>query len=78
MNRTLKEATVKKYYDQAHQHLKEHLQAFLMADNFAKRRKRLKGPTPYEYICQGWQKEPERFPINPYHHTLGLNRAHAA
>jgi transposase InsO family protein len=58
MNRTLKEATVKKYYGQTHQHLKAHLQAFLMAYNFAKRRKTLRGLTPYEYICQCWQKEP--------------------
>jgi transposase-like protein len=73
MNRTLKEATVKKYYYQTHLHLKEHLQAFLMAYNFAKRLKTLKGLTPYEYICQWWHKEPERFTMNPYHHTLGLN-----
>jgi hypothetical protein len=73
MNRTLKEATVKIYYSQTHQHLQEHLQAFLMAYNFAKRLKRLKGLTPYEYIGQCWQQEPERFPMNPYHHTLGLN-----
>jgi transposase InsO family protein len=52
MNRTLKEATVKKYYYQDHQHLKEHLYAFLMAHNFAKRLKTLRGLTPYEYICQ--------------------------
>jgi Integrase core domain len=73
MNRTLKEATVKKYHYQSHQHLKEHLQAFLRAYNFAKRLKTLKGLTPSEYICQWWQKEPERFTMNPYHHTLGLN-----
>jgi len=73
MNRTLKEATVKNYHDQTHQHLKAHLQAFLMAYNCAKRLKTLRGLTPYEYICQGWQQEPERFTINLYHHTLGLN-----
>jgi transposase InsO family protein len=73
MNRTLKDATVKKYHDQTHQHLKEHLYTVLMADNFAKRLKTLKGLTPYEYICQCWQKAPERFIRNPYHHTLGLN-----
>jgi transposase InsO family protein len=73
MNRTLKEATVKKYYYQTHQYLKEHLHAFLMAYNFAKRLKMLRGLTPYEYICQCWHKEPERFTINPGHHTLGLN-----
>jgi hypothetical protein len=64
---------VKKYHYQSHQHLKEHLQAFLRAYNFAKRLKTLKGLTPSEYICQWWQKEPERFTMNPYHHTLGLN-----
>jgi hypothetical protein len=74
MNRTLKEATVRKYYYQTHQHLKEHLQTFQMADNFAKRLKTLKGLTAYEYICHCWQKAPERFTVNPYHHTLGLNR----
>jgi Integrase core domain len=73
MNRTLKEATVEKYYYQTHHHLKEHLHAFLMANNFAKRLKTLRGLTPYEYSCQCWQKEPERFAINPHHHTLGLN-----
>jgi transposase-like protein len=73
MNRTLKEATVQKYYYQTHQHLKEHLHAFLMAYNFAKRLKTLRGLTPYEYICQCWHKEPDRFTINPYRHTLGLN-----
>jgi transposase InsO family protein len=73
MNRTLKEATVKTYYYDTHDHLKEHLYTFLMAYNFAKRLKTLKGLTPYEYICQCWQKEPERFTVNPCHHTLGLN-----
>jgi transposase InsO family protein len=73
MNRTLKEATVKTFYSQTHQYLKEHLQAFLMADNFAKRLQTLRGLTPYEYICPCWPKEPERVTNNPYHHTLGLN-----
>jgi Integrase core domain len=73
MNRTRKETTVKKYPYQTHQHLKEYLHAFLIAYNFAKRLKTLNGLTPYEYICHCWQKEPERFTINPYHHTLGLN-----
>jgi hypothetical protein len=62
-----------KYYYQTHQHLKEHLQAFLMAYNFAKRLKTLSGLTPYEYIGYCWQHEPERFTMNPYHHTMGLN-----
>jgi transposase InsO family protein len=73
LNRPRKEATMQKYDDQTPQHIRAHLQAFLMADNFAKRRKPLKGRTPSEYICQCWHTEPERFRINPHHHTLGLN-----
>jgi hypothetical protein len=37
--------------------------------NCARALKTLKGLTPYEYICQCWHKEPDRFTINPYHHT---------
>jgi transposase InsO family protein len=73
MNRTLKEATVKKYHHQPHHHLKEHLYTFLMAYNFAKRLNTLKGLTPYESICGGWEKAQERLSSNPYPHTLGLN-----
>lgn len=73
MNRTLKEATVKRYYYQSHDALKQHMQTFLMAYNFAKRLKTLKGLTAYEYICQIWTKEAERFNVNPIHHTVGLN-----
>jgi hypothetical protein len=73
MNRTLQEATVKKFYYLTHQYLKEHLHTFLMTYNFAKRLKVLRGLTPYDYICQCWQQEPERFTNNPYPHTLGLN-----
>jgi len=73
MNRTLKDATVKRFYYQTHQQLKEHLQMFLMAYNFARRLKTLNGLTPYQFICQQWQKAPLRFTINPIHHTVGLN-----
>jgi transposase InsO family protein len=73
MNRTLKDATVKRYYYESHQSLKEHLYNFVNAYNFAKRLKTLQGLTPYEYIIKYWQKEPERFLTNPCHHTVGLN-----
>jgi transposase InsO family protein len=52
MNCTLKEATVYRYYYGTLQQLREHLKTFLLAYNFAKRLKTLKGLTPYEYICQ--------------------------
>lgn len=72
MNRTLKDATVYRYYYDTHQQLQEHLQTFLMAYNLAKRLKTLDGLTPFEYICQQWQKQPDLFLQNPFHHTLGL------
>ena len=73
MNRTIKEATVNRYYYASHDQLKAHLQSFLMAYNYARRLKTLKSLTPYEFICACWEKEPEPFTINPFHHTVGLN-----
>jgi len=72
MNRTLKEATVKKFYYETHQHLKEHLNAFVNAYNFARRLKTLQGLTPYEFIVKQWQKEPEKFIVKSIHNTAGL------
>ncbi len=73
MNRTIKDATVKRYHYQSYDQLKSHLQTFLMAYNFARRLKTLKGLTPYEFICKAWTNSPERFTINPIQHTVGLN-----
>jgi len=74
MNRTIKDATVKRYHYQSHDQLKSHLQTFLMAYNFARRLKTLNGLTPYEFICKAWTNSPERFTINPIQHTVGLNK----
>jgi transposase InsO family protein len=73
MNRTLKEATVRRYHYETHDQLREHLEAFLPAYNFAKRLKTLRGLTPYEYICKCWTENPDQFRLNPIHHKLGLN-----
>jgi len=73
MVRTLKEATVRRYFYETHACLRAHLGTFLTAYNFAKRLKSLRGLTPYERICQLWTEHPERFTLNPLHHTPGLN-----
>jgi len=73
MNRTIKEATVRRYYYDCHDRLRAHLANFLDAYNFAKRLKTLKGLTPYEYICKIWTEQPKRFRLNPIHHMTGLN-----
>jgi IS30 family transposase len=72
MNRSLKDATVHRYHYDTHQQLQEHLDTFILAYNLAKRLKTLGGLTPHEYICQQWQKQPELFLHDPFHHTLGL------
>ena len=74
MNRTIKDATVKRYSYRSHDQLKTHRHSFLMAYNFARRRKTLKGLTPYEYIGKIWTQEPERFTVNPSQHTVELNK----
>jgi len=73
MNRTIKEATVKRFYYETHDQLRSHLSDFIDAYNFARRLKTLKGLTPYEYVCKIWTKEPARFKIDPTHQSLGLN-----
>jgi transposase-like protein len=73
MNRTIKEATVKRFHYDDHGQLRRHLADFIAAYNFARRLKTLKGLTPYEFICKSWTTEPERFTLNPIHQMPGLN-----
>lgn len=73
MNRTIKEATVKRYYYETHQQLRSHLADFITAYNFGRRLKTLKGLTPYELICKVWTKQPDRFNFDPTHQSPGLN-----
>ena len=73
MNRTIKEATVKRFHYETHEQLRTHLTDFVTAYNFARRLKTLKGLTPYEAICKAWTKEPNRFRLDPIHQMPGLN-----
>jgi transposase InsO family protein len=73
MNRTLKDATVKRFYYDNHDDLRRHLTDFVTAYNFARRLKTLKGLTPYEFIVKAWTNQPERFILNPLHQMPGLN-----
>ena len=73
MNRTIKEATVKRYHYDDHAQLRTHLLDFVAAYNFARRLKTLKGLTPYEYICKLSTSEPQRFRLDPIHQMPGLN-----
>ena len=73
MNRTIKDATVKRFHYDSHDQLRQHLADFVAAYNFARRLKTLRGLTPYEAICKAWVDEPSRFTQNPHHQILGPN-----
>ena len=73
MNRTIKEATVKRYYCGNHNQLRSHLADFINAYNYARRLKTLRGLTPYQYIVKCWTEEPHRFKLDPTHQMPGLN-----
>jgi hypothetical protein len=65
MNRTIKDATVKRFYYESHDQFRQHLADFVSAYNFGRRLKTLKGLTPYEFICKAWVCSPEYFSVNP-------------
>jgi transposase InsO family protein len=73
MNRTIKEATVKRFHYDSHDQLRQHLADFVAAYNFARRLKTLRGLTPYEAICKAWTDEPSRFIHDPHHQLPGPN-----
>lgn len=54
MNRTIKDATVKRFHYDDHAQLRSHLEHFIAAYNFGRRLKTLRGLTPYEFICKKW------------------------
>ncbi|MDR2268149.1 MAG: integrase core domain-containing protein [Holosporaceae bacterium] len=77
MNKTIKEATLKRYHYSSHDQLHEHLKTFIDAYNFAKRLKTLNGLTPYEFIINQLENSPTIFKINPssiLDHTCWLFR----
>jgi len=73
MNRTLKDATVRRFHYETHDQLRSHLADFIGAYNFGRRLKTLKGLTPYEAICKTWTSDPQRFTLDPLHQMPGLN-----
>jgi hypothetical protein len=73
MNRTIKDATVKRFHYDDHDQLRRHLADFIDAYNFGRRLKTLRGLTPYEFIVKCWTSQPDRFTPDPTHQMPGLN-----
>lgn len=72
MNRTIKDATVKRFHYDDHTQLCIHITDFIAAYNFGRRLKS-KDLIPYEFICKQWTDKPEHFKFDPIHQMLGLN-----
>jgi len=72
MNQTIKQATVKRFHDDNHQQLRQHLDLFINADNFARRLETLNGLTPYESIHKQWTDQPHGSHINLIQKLTGL------
>lgn len=73
MNRTIKDATVRRFHYENQDQLRQHFADFIAAYNFGRRLKTLKGLTPYEFICKAWASQPERFTLTPLHQMPGIN-----
>ncbi len=73
MNRTLKEATFRRFHYDTYDQLRRHLNDFVKAYDFGRRLQTLKGLTPYEAICETWTAEPKRSTLDPLHQIPGLN-----
>lgn len=70
MNRTIKETTVQRCHYPTTVELNQHLQAFPLAYNHAKRPKTLRGLTPHEFACAQSQTNPAIYTRDPTHLTL--------
>ena len=62
MNRTIKDATVKRFYYDDQGQLRQHLATFIGAYNFGRRLKTLKGLMLHAFICKQWTIEPDKLP----------------
>ena len=71
MNKTIKDASVHRYYYTCHDQLRSHLQDFINAYNFAKRLRALKGLTPFEFILHSWRSDLTPFSLSPLAYSAG-------
>ena len=73
MNRTIKEATIKRHHYDTHRQLETHLDDLVAAYDYARQLKTLRGLTPYEFICKAFAEQPHRFNPDPHHQSPGPN-----
>ena len=67
MNRTIKDGTVRRFYYDSHDQLRQQFVDFAAAYNFACHLKTLRSLTAYMPICEARMDEPFRFIHDPHH-----------
>jgi transposase InsO family protein len=72
-NRTLKEATLKKYHYDNKDIMEKHINDFIIVYNCAKKLSAIKRMTPAQFCIKSYQENPKAFRKNPYHQIVGLN-----
>lgn len=75
MNRTIKDATVKTYFYEKLDELKQHLMLWLLMYNHQKKLKSLNYKSPYDKLIEEFGNEPKLFNLDPRHKLQGLNNA---
>lgn len=75
MNKTIKDATLHRYYYESQSSFQAHLQAFIDVYNFARQLKSLNGLTPWEFIINQWKSNPKSFKIKPIPPQYGTKQS---
>jgi hypothetical protein len=70
MNRTIKDATVERYFYETHDQLRTTSSTLTTSPDASRR---LRVLTPYAFVCKRWTIEPKRFRLNPLRRLPGLN-----
>jgi hypothetical protein len=78
MNGAINDATVKRHFYATHDQLRTQLQNFVDADNFARRRKTLRGLTPSEFIGKASTSHPKQIQNQPAPANAGTKQLSSA
>ena len=78
MNRTIKDATVKRFHYESREYLRAHLADLIAAYSFARRLKTLSGLTLYQYIAKILTSELDRLIVDPINQMPELNTSDAS
>jgi hypothetical protein len=74
MNRTIRDAAIKRFHYDSLEQLRRHLQDSIGAHTFGRRQRTLKNLTSHEFICKRWAYNRIDAFLDPIQQMSGLNR----